>query len=139
MPARIRIVPSPMFERFRTRRGRARGARLRRQVENASLYLRDLGEEQADRFSRGLNHLFNAWVERFGPVEACELRIRKRAVRTMRKDARRRYEDDIGASYALEFLSYHIEASWLPGEDAAFVYDLTARYISEGGGGTAAG
>ena len=48
-------------------------------------------------------------------------------------DARRRYEHDIGAAYALEFLSYHVEASYLPGEDAAFVYDLTSYYISEAG------
>ena len=51
----------------------------------------------------------------------------------MRRDARRRYQDDIGAAYALEFLSYHVEASYLPGEDAAFVYDLTSHYISQAG------
>jgi|SRR5579863_77652 len=118
---------------LRTRWGQARGADLRRRLENASLYLRDLGDEQAARFGRGLNALFNDWVERFGPVKDCEIRIRKHTVKEMRKDARRRYEHDIGAAYALELLSYHIEASWLPGEDAAFVYDLTAHYISEGG------
>jgi hypothetical protein len=37
----------------------------------------------------------------------------------------------MGAAYALEFLSYHIEASYLRGADAAFVYDLTAHYISQ--------
>ena len=47
----------------------------------------------------------------------------------MRSDARRRYERDMGAAYALEFLSYHIEAPYLPGEDAAFVYDLTVDYF----------
>ena len=36
-------------------------------------------------------------------------------------------------SFALEFLSYHVEASYLPGDDAAFVYDLTSHYISDGG------
>jgi hypothetical protein len=46
----------------------------------------------------------------------------------MRGDARRRYEDDIGAAYALELLSYHVEASYLRGEDAAFVYDLTSYF-----------
>jgi hypothetical protein len=51
----------------------------------------------------------------------------------MRGDARRRYEDDIGAAYALEFLSYDVEASYLRGEDAAFVYDLTSYYISQAG------
>ncbi len=122
-----------MFGRLRIRRGLARGARLKRRFENASLHVRDLGDEQAERFGRGLNALFHDWVERFGPVEDCEIRIREHTVREMRKDARRRYEDDIGAAYALEFLSYHIEASCLPGEDAAFVYDLTAHYISQAG------
>ena len=51
----------------------------------------------------------------------------------MRRNAHRRYEHEIGAGYGLEFLSYHVEASYLPGEDAAFVYDLTSHYISEAG------
>ena len=51
----------------------------------------------------------------------------------MRSDARRRYERDMGAAYALEFLSYHIEEPYLPREDAAFVYDLTVDYISQAG------
>ena len=87
----------------------------------------DLGDEQAERFSHGLNFLFNDWVKRFGPVKDCDVRTRKFSVREMRTDARRRYEHDIGASYALEFLAFHIEASYLPGEDAASVYDLTSQ------------
>ena len=122
-----------MLGQFATRWGQARGTQLRRQLENASLYVRDLGEEQAERFGRGLNYLFNDWVERFGPVKDCEVRTRKRTVKEMKRDARRRYDRDIGAAYALEFLSYHIEASYLPGDDAAFVYDLTSYYISQAG------
>jgi hypothetical protein len=122
-----------MFGHLIARMRESRGARLKGQFENASLYLRDLGDEQAKRFGRGLNHLFNDWVERFGPVKDCEIHIRKRAVKEMRADARRRYEHDMGAAYAIEFLSYHIEASYLPGEDAAFVYDLTSHYISQNG------
>jgi len=49
----------------------------------------------------------------------------------MRAEARLRYASDIGASYALEFLSYHVEASYLPGEDARFVYNRTSQYICE--------
>jgi hypothetical protein len=122
-----------MLRHLMTHWREARGTDLKRQFENASLYLRDLGDEQAERFARGLNHLFNDWVDRFGPVKDCEVRIRKYAVKEMRADARRRYEHDMGAAYAIEFLSYHIEASYLPGEDAAFVYDLTSHYISQGG------
>jgi hypothetical protein len=122
-----------VFGNLRARFEEARGTRLKRQFENASLYVRDLGGEQAERFGRGLNYLFNDWVERFGPVKDCERHIRKHTVKEMRRDARRRYQDDIGAAYALEFLSYHVEASYLPGEDAAFVYDLTSYYISQAG------
>ena len=35
--------------------------------------------------------------------------------------------------FCAEFLSYHVEASYLPGEDATFVYDLTSHYISQAG------
>ena len=122
-----------MLGHIRTRWREARAAQLKRRLENASLYVRDLGDEQAERFGRGLNYLFNDWVQRFGPVKDCEVRIRKHTVKEMRRDARRRYEHDIGAAYALEFLSYHVEASYLPGEDAAFVYDLTSYYISQAG------
>ena len=120
-----------MFGRLIAHMREARGTDLKRQFENASLHLRDLGDEQAERFGRGLNHLFNDWVDRFGPVKDCEVPIRKRAVKEMRADARRRYEHDMGAAYAIEFLSYHIEASYLSGEDAAFVYDMTSHYISQ--------
>jgi hypothetical protein len=127
---RRRTVVKAMFGKLKVRWGQARGAQLKRQVENASRWVDDLGDEQAERFGRGLNYLFNDWVKRFGPVKDCDVRTRKFMVKEMRNDARRRYEDDIGASYALEFLSYHIEASYLPGEDAAFVYNLTSRTIS---------
>jgi hypothetical protein len=73
------------------------------------------------------------WVRRFGPVKECDMRTRKFSVQQMRNDARRCYERDIGASYALEFLSYHVEASYLSGEDATFVYKMTLQYISEWG------
>ena len=122
-----------MFETLTARLGQARGAQLKRKFENATLWVNDLGGEQAERFGRGLNYLFMDWVRRFGPVKESDARTRKFAVRQMRNDARRRYERDIGASYALEFLSYHIEASHLPGEDAAFVYNATLQYISEWG------
>ena len=102
-------------------------------AENASLYIRDLGNEQAERFGRALTYLFNDWIERFGPVKDCEVHIRQKTIKKMRSDARRRYERDMSAAYALEFLSYHIEEPYLPREDAAFVYDLTVDYISQAG------
>jgi hypothetical protein len=119
-----------MFGILKARWRQARGARLRRQFENATRWVDDLGDEQAERFGCGLNYLFDDWVQRFGLVKDCDVRTRRITVRQMRNDARRRYEHDIGASYALEFLSYHIEASYLPGQDAAFVYDLTSQYIA---------
>jgi hypothetical protein len=77
--------------------------------------------------------LLNDWVELFWPVNACEVRIRKHAVKEMRSDALRHCEHDIGAAYPLEFFSYHVEASYLSGEDAAFVYEVASDYISQGG------
>jgi hypothetical protein len=48
-----------MLGHLMTRWREARGAQLKRQFENASLYVRDLRDEQAERFGRGLNYLFN--------------------------------------------------------------------------------
>ena len=70
----------PMFGHLRARWRETRGTQLKRQFENASLYVRDLGDEQAERFDRGMNYLFDDWVERFGPVKDCEVRIRKHTV-----------------------------------------------------------
>ena len=41
------------------RAGRKRALQLKWQFENASLYVRGLGEEQGERFGRGLDYLFN--------------------------------------------------------------------------------
>ncbi len=123
-----------MFENLKARWQEARGTRLKRQFENAVRWADDLGEDQAERFGHGLNFLFNDWVRRFGPVKDCDVRTRKFSVKEMKSDARRRYERDIGASYALEFLAFHIEASYLPGEDAASVYNLTSQYVFKWGG-----
>jgi hypothetical protein len=70
-----------MLRQLKTRWEQARAAQLKRQFGNASLYIRDLAAEQAERFGRGLNYLFNDWVERFGPVKDCEVRIRKHTSR----------------------------------------------------------
>jgi hypothetical protein len=61
-----------------------RDTQLRRQFENALLYIRDLGDEQGERFGRGLNYLFNDWVERFGPVKDCKVQLRQHTVKEMR-------------------------------------------------------
>ena len=49
--------------------------------ENASLYIRDLGNEQAERFGGGLTYLFNDGTERFGPVKDCEVHIRQKTIK----------------------------------------------------------
>jgi hypothetical protein len=131
MAVATRAEIKAMLGKLRARWLRARGAQLKRRFENATRWVDDLGDEQAERFGRGLNYLFVDWVRRFGPVKDCDVKTRIFTVREMRRNARLRYEQDIGASYALEFLSYHIEASYLPGDDAAFVYNLTSQYVSE--------
>jgi hypothetical protein len=79
-------------------------------AENASLYIRDLGNEQAERFGGRLTYLFNDGTERLGTGEGLRSSHPAKDDQKMRSDARRRYERDMGAAYALEFLSYHIEA-----------------------------
>ncbi len=94
-----------------------------------------LRDEQAERFGRGLNYLFNDWVERSGPVKDCEVRIRKHTVKRNEKATR-----GVATSMTLarhtrsNFYHYHRRGVlFAVGEDAAFVYDLTSYYISEAG------
>jgi hypothetical protein len=61
----------------------------KRQFENASLYIRNLGNEQAERFGRGSSYLFNDWAERFGPLKDCQARVRRQTIKKTRSDARR--------------------------------------------------
>jgi hypothetical protein len=96
-----------MLQRLTTRLQQARGTQLNGRFENAFVYIHGLGKEQARAFGRGLTYLFNDWIVRFGPVKDCEVHIRQRTIKKMRSDARRRYERDMGAAYALEFLWYH--------------------------------
>jgi hypothetical protein len=119
-----------MFRRLITSVQEARGTQLKRQFENASLYIRDLGNEQAERFSRGLT-----FVQRLdrtvrtgegGSHPATDdQKNEERRARTLRAQHR--------CGLRARILSHHIEASYLRGADAAFVYDLTAHYISQAG------
>ena len=59
----IRAAVTAMFGNLKARWRQARGAQLKRQFENATRWADDLGDEQAERFGRGLNHLFNDWVK----------------------------------------------------------------------------
>jgi hypothetical protein len=120
-----------MLRHLITRLHHARGTQLKRRYENSLTSA--ISEGSKPIASARAQLLFNDWVERFGPVKDCEVRVRQHTVKEMRGDARRRYEHDIGAAYAFEFLSHHVEASYLRGEDAAFVYDLTSYYISQAG------
>ena len=47
-------------------------------AKNASLYFRDL---RGGQVGGGLIYLFNDRVERFGPVEDCEVRVRHRPLK----------------------------------------------------------
>jgi hypothetical protein len=118
-----------MFGNLKARWRQARGAQLKRQFENATRSLRRAGRALRPRAESSVQRLGEKIRSGQG-LRCADPKVRRQANEA---DARRRYEHDIGASYALEFLSYHIEASYLPGEDATFVYDLTSRTISEWG------
>jgi hypothetical protein len=119
-----------MFGTIRTRWQEARAARLREEFLDASRRINSFTEENAAHFASALNYAFRYWVDKHGPVKECAIELRRSAVKELQSLAKRRYHSDIGVSYGLATFSFHVEASFLPGEDASVVFDLTALAIS---------
>lgn len=120
-----------MFENMRTAWQEARAARLKEEVLDASRRMNSFTEENAEHFGKALDYAFRHWIANHGPVTECTVEFRKSAAQELRSQAKRRYTSDIGASYGLAVLSFHVEASFLPGENASFIYNLTQMYISK--------
>ncbi|HLW90030.1 MAG TPA: hypothetical protein VKS78_01855 [Roseiarcus sp.] len=119
-----------MFESVKRQWREARAARLKEEFADASRRIGALSEEAAEHFGRALDYASNHWLETHGPVKECSEQFRRVVAKELRSQAKQRYARDIGASYALAFFSFHVEASCLPGEDANFVYVLTGQAIS---------
>jgi hypothetical protein len=122
-----------MFESMRTRWQEARGTRLKEEFLDASRRLNGFSEEDVERFGRTLDYCFRYWITKNGPVKDCLPEFRRIAAKELKSQAKQRYSSSIGASYGLAFLSFHVEASYLPGDDASSVYDMTAASISIAG------
>jgi hypothetical protein len=120
-----------MLENIRTRWQEARAARLKEEFLDAFRRVNSFTEENAEHFGRTLDYAFRYWIANHGPVRECAKEFRRSAVKELKSQAKQRYNSDVGASYGLAVFSFHVEASFLPGDDASFVYDLTTRAISE--------
>lgn len=118
-----------MFQGVATLWREARGTRLKAELLDAIGRLSTLREADAERFGRGLSGAYNIWLEKNGPVKGCSESFRKQMAREFVNFAKERYGHDIGLSYAWILFSFHVESSFLPGEDAAFVHSLTKKYI----------
>jgi hypothetical protein len=122
-----------MFENIRTGWQEARAARLKEEFLDASRRMNSFTEENAEHFARTLDYAFRYWITEHGPVKECAIEFRRSAVKELQSQARQRYNTDVGAAYGLAVFSFHVEASFLPGEDGSFVYDLTTLAISKAG------
>jgi hypothetical protein len=120
-----------MLENIRTRWQKARAASLREEFLDASRRMNSFTEENAEHFARTLDYAFRYWITEHGPVKECSIEFRRSAVKELQSQAKQRYNSDIGAGYGLAVFSFHVEASFLPGEDGSFVYDLTTLAISK--------
>jgi hypothetical protein len=120
-----------MFENIRTLWKEARASRLKEEYLDASRRTNSFTEENAERFSKTLDYAFRYWITNHGPVQDCAIEFRRSAVKELKSQAKQHFTSDIGRACGLAIFSFHIEASYLPGEDASFVYDLTALKISE--------
>lgn len=93
--------------------------------------MNSFSEENSEHFAKTLDYAFRHWVTNHGPVNECAIEFRRSAVKELKSQAKQHYTNDIGRSYGLAVFSFHVEASFLLGEDASFVYDLTAHTISK--------
>ncbi len=119
-----------MFENIARRWHEARGSQLKKELMDSVQQLNCLREPDAERFGRGLSQSYNYWVETNGPVKHSPENLRKYMANEAISRAKNCYDHDIGVSYAWAFLSFHLESSFLPGEDAEFVYETTGTYIA---------
>jgi hypothetical protein len=119
-----------MFKNIRTRWQEARGAHLKEEFLDVSRRMNGFTEEHAKHFGLALDSAFRFWIKNHGLVKDTAIKFRKSSAKELRTQATGRYDKDIGASYALAVFSFHVESSYLPGEDANFVYDKTTYTIS---------
>ncbi len=120
-----------MFENIAKQWREARGTRLKEELKDSVQRLNKLRGADAQRFGLALSGAYNQWLEKNGPVKESPESFRKQMAKELMVLAKERYGHDIGSSYAWAFLSFHVESSFLPGEDATFVHETTAKCVSE--------
>jgi hypothetical protein len=109
----------------------ARGTQLHEEyMDLVRRHLPGLSEIQAERCGRAILYLSNDWVLKFGPLEGSSVSTKKLVVGKLRNMAKQRYDTDIGAAFGCGLFSMYVEASYLPGDDARTVYNLSMAYIS---------
>jgi hypothetical protein len=108
----------------------ARAARLKKEFLDASRRMHSFTEENAKHFATTLDYAFRFWIKNHGPMSESPVEFRRSAVKELKTQAKHHYDSDIGRSYGLAVFAFHIESSTLPGDDAKYVYDVTALSIS---------
>jgi len=119
-----------MFENLAKRWQETRGTGLKAEFVDSVRRLNSLTKVDAERFGQGLSQSYRLWIEKNGPVKQSPESLRKPMTKEFILQARKCFRYDIGVSYALAFISFHLESSYLPGNDAAFVYETTGSYIA---------
>jgi hypothetical protein len=89
-----------------------------------------LSETQSERCERAAMLLMNDWSSKFGPLKDCSVSARNWAQENSVRWQRNVTKQILGASYGFAVFSMHVEASYLPGNDAKTVYDLSKAAIS---------
>jgi hypothetical protein len=111
-----------MLEGIKSLWQEARGTQLYKEyMDLTRRHIPGLSETQLERCGRAAMLLLNDWTSKFGPLKDCSVSNRKMAAREFH---------DMGKSYGFAMFSMHVEASYLTGDDAKAVYDLSTMAIS---------
>jgi hypothetical protein len=118
-----------MFESVRMLWREARGRVLWQEYVNLTQHMAALPELQAAQCGVAYASLANQWVRQFGPVKESKVSTRKNAIKEFKDTAKQRYDTDRGVSFGYALFSMHLEASYLPGEEAKRTYALSSKAI----------
>lgn len=107
----------------------ARGAILRKELEDTILRLNQLGTDTNQRACEALFLSYQFIEERHGSISNISNEGKKQLAKIIAKKARENFNLDMGKGYGLFMLSAYLESSALPGEDAAFVKAVCEEFI----------
>ena len=119
-----------MFKSIKQSWDIARAQILRTEFDDSVVKLTSAGEEVNARALVTMAAAQEQLLRECGALDDLSRKIRKGVKGMLLTKAKEAYDLDMGRGYGLALLSMHYESSYLPGDDANYVFDLTSQYVA---------